>query len=75
VRCSDTVGGLFRANFSPLASSPSTIRFRVSFLRQAIDPPFSPPVTMTLVHNGGVVRSGTITQCDVNSGGLTCRQP
>ena len=21
------------------------------------------------------LRSGTITQCDVNSGGLTCRQP
>jgi hypothetical protein len=75
VRCSDAAAdGRFKASFKPSSSNPALTNFRVSFLRQAISGPFAPPVTVTLTHNGGVVRTGTIASCRSSGSRLSCRQ-
>jgi hypothetical protein len=74
LRCSESaVDGRFKASFKPLGSS--VIRFKVSFMQQAISGPFAAPVSATLTHNGGVVRTDTIMACRNVGSGLGCREP
>jgi hypothetical protein len=74
VKCSDAAGGLFKADFRPLQTTPSVYRFKLSFLRLSIAGPFPPPVTVTLSHNGAVVRQDTIVDCRQRGSGLNCRE-
>jgi hypothetical protein len=75
IRCADTTpDGRFKATFKPSRAASSTVRFRVSYLRQAIDGPFTPPLKMTLVHDGSVVRMGELASCTQTRARLTCRQ-
>jgi hypothetical protein len=73
VRCSDSgVDGRFRATLTPLGAS--RVRFRMTWLGQTIDGPFSAPVQVTLTHNGGVGRTGTIAACRQAGSRLSCRE-
>jgi hypothetical protein len=74
VKCSDTAGGVFKADFRPLQTTPSVFRFKASFLRLSLVGPFTPPVTVTLTHDGAVVRTNTIVDCRQRSYGLNCRE-
>ena len=75
VKCKDTAGSTqFKADFRPLPSTPSVFRFKVRFLRIGIDSPFAGPVTVTLTHNGAVVRVDAISDCRQRNSGLNCRE-
>lgn len=75
VRCSETTPeGRFKVVFKLSRTAPSTVRFQVGYLRQAVDGPFAPPVKMTLVHDGGAEWAGEIASCRQSSTGLGCRQ-
>jgi hypothetical protein len=75
IACRDTAGAsTLTASFKPFRRNPGVIRFKVSFQRQAISAPFAAPVRMTLTHNGGVMRTGVISNCRATVNGLQCRQ-
>jgi hypothetical protein len=76
LRCSESaVDGRFKATFKPLGAFSSTLRFKVSFMRQAVSGPFAAPVSAVLTHNGSVMRADTITACRNVGSGLNCREP
>jgi predicted acyl esterase len=76
VTCRETdATQVFKAKFKPSRRAPGTVVFKVSFQRQAISPPFTAPVRMTLAHNTAVVRTDTITTCSATASGLRCREP
>ena len=75
IRCADSVGGTFRANFNPLGTNPAVYRFKASFKKITVTAPFSGPVTVTLLHDSLVVRTDMISACRQTSTGLTCREP
>jgi hypothetical protein len=45
---------------------------KLSFQWISITAPFSPPVTVTITHNGAVVRQDTIVDCRQRNSGLNC---
>src|SRR5262249_29361330 len=63
IRCSDTVGGMFRANFSPITSNPSVYRFKASLKKITVTAPFAGPVTVTLSHDSLVIRTDMLSSC------------
>jgi hypothetical protein len=66
--------GRFSADFTPIRRNPGAVRFRVSFARQAVSGPFAAPVTVTVTHNSGVVRTDSISDCRAVGSGLMCRE-
>jgi len=74
VKCSDTVGGRFKADFKPLHATPSVFTVKVNFLHLGINAPFAAPVKVTITHNGAVVRMDTISDCRESGSGLSCRE-
>jgi Right handed beta helix region len=75
IRCSDSVGGMFRARFGPISSNPSVYRFKASFKKITVTAPFAGPVTVTLAHDSLVVRTDMINSCRATNTGLACREP
>src|SRR5262249_40235974 len=63
IRCSDSVGGMFRARFGPISSNPSVYRFKATFKKVTVTAPFAGPVTVTLAHDSLVVRTDMISSC------------
>jgi predicted nucleotidyltransferase len=75
VRCTDRVGSSsFAATFRPLRQQPDVIRFKITFRRLSIDGPFEAPVTVTIRHSAGVVRSDAVDDCRATGVGLDCRE-
>jgi hypothetical protein len=75
VRCTDRVGSsTFAAEFRPLRQQPDVLRFRITFRRLPLGGPFEAPVTVTIRHNGGVVRIDAVDDCRSTGVGLNCRE-
>ena len=49
-------------------------RLRIILRSLAMDPPFSGPVTATLVYGPGITRVGTLATCSQTASGLRCRR-
>jgi hypothetical protein len=74
VRCRDAEGAeQFKAIFKAVRSNPSTLRFKMIFLRQAIDGPLAGPVQIILGHNAAVVRTDSLATCKPSGRTLKCR--
>jgi len=75
IRCRDSAtDGQFKATIKPRRNSATT-RFKIGFQRQAISGPFTAPVTVTITHDAGVVRSDSIASCQPAGRGIKCREP
>jgi len=75
VRCRDSAAdGTFKANVKPRRNGAGTT-FKVAFQHQAISGPFTAPVTVTITHDGGAVRSDSIASCQPTPRGLRCKEP
>ena len=61
----------YRAKLVPKGSG---LKFKISLRGQAVAAPFAGPVTVTLLHNSAVVRTGTISSCTASDNGMKCRQ-
>jgi len=73
VLCSErTTEGDFKAVLKPQKTGTG-FRFKVAFKRQSIAGAFAAPVTMQLLHNGAVVRTGSIATCTSTASRLKCR--
>ncbi|HEY2775497.1 MAG TPA: CocE/NonD family hydrolase [Candidatus Binatia bacterium] len=60
----------YRATF---VRGGSSVRYKVSMRGLAIAAPFAGPVTVDLLHNSAVVRSGTAADCQEGTSSLKCR--
>ena len=75
VRCRDSAAdGRFKATVKPRRNT-ATRTFKIGFQRQAISGPFTGPVTVTITHDAGVVRSDAIASCQPAGRGIKCRAP
>jgi len=75
IRCRDSAAdGQFKATVKPRRNSTTT-KFKIGFRREAIGGPFTAPVTVTITHDAGVVRSDSIASCQPAGRGIKCREP
>jgi hypothetical protein len=64
-----------RANFRPVPSPPGTYRFKIRMTGLPLDPPFAPPLTLTVMHGSApTTRQGAIASCGSTTTGLRCRR-
>src|SRR6185369_1767515 len=72
ITCRDTVADAdYRATLTP---KDGLMLLKLSLRGQPIDAPFTGPVTVTLLHNSAVERSGSISDCTASDTALKCRQ-
>jgi hypothetical protein len=55
------------------STQPQVYKFTITLKRIAIDGPFDAPVTAVLTQ-GSIDRTGTISDCQSNVGGLSCKE-
>lgn len=62
-----------KAQFTPIASPPGYHRLKARFRRLTIDPPFAPPLTVTVTHgSAATVRMGSLSTCTQTGSRLRC---
>jgi hypothetical protein len=65
-----------KALFKQVKGQPAAFAFKFKLANLAIDPPFGPPVTVTLSYDGPAsVREGSIATCTAKPTSMKCKAP